>query len=107
MSDSGINHLDWGTLPLLRKVVETEEFQAQRDELIEDVHRYDEVRAGVDWALSREPEIFPFGYEPWGIRVLKTVRHGNLPRLRLFFTSTDDTVVLRWIEILADEEETA
>lgn len=39
----------------LREVIETEEFAKQRDRIVADIRRYDEVMTGITWSLSRGP----------------------------------------------------
>lgn len=84
-----------------RTIKETETYEAQRDAIMPDIRRFDEIMRGVYWALSTRPEAFPSA-EPNTpmIHVLKTDAFGNVPRLRIFYKFNDVAVQLLWIEII-------
>ena len=42
-----------------RTVIETKTYEAQRDTIMPDIRRFDEIIRGVYWALSQRPEAFP------------------------------------------------
>ncbi len=89
--------------PKYRELVETETFAQQRDLIVSDIHRYDDIMHGLGWSLAKGAEEFPIAYGQ--LRVVKTNAFGDTPRLRIFFTVDDDAIQLRWIELLPLEDE--
>lgn len=91
-------------VPKFREVVETEDFQRQRDQIIGEIQRYDEIKEGIDWAVTRGAHHFPVAFASSDVRVLKTVPLAHIPPLRVFFTFDDEKVWLRWIEIIKEDD---
>ncbi len=84
-----------------RTVIETKTYEAQRDAIMPNVRRFDEVMRGVYWALSTRPEAFPsVDLSNPTIRVLKTDAFSDIPRLRIFYKFNDVAVQLLWIEVI-------
>ena len=84
-----------------RTVIETKTYEAQRDAIMPNIRRFDEVMRGVYWALSTRPEAFPSA-DPNNptIHVLKTDAFSDIPRLRIFYKFNDVAVQLLWIEVI-------
>ena len=84
-----------------RTVVETKTYEAQRDAIMPDIRRFDEITRGVYWALSTRPEVFP-PVDPNNptIYVLKTDAFSDVPRLRIFYKFNNEAVQLLWIEVI-------
>jgi len=84
-----------------RTVIETKTYEAQRDAIVPNVRRFDEVMRGVYWALSTRPEAFP-PVDPSNptIHVLKTDAFSDIPRLRIFYKFDDVAVQLLWVEVI-------
>ena len=84
-----------------RTVIETATYEAQRDAIMPDIRRFDEIMRGVYWALSTRPEVFPsVDQNNPTIHVLKTDAFNDLPRLRIFYKFNDVAVQLLWVEVI-------
>lgn len=84
----------------VRTVVETQEFERQRNAVMPDIRRFDEIMRGVYWALSTRPEVSPLVSHGSEVHVLKTDEFAGVPRLRIFYRFDESTVHLLWIEML-------
>ena len=88
---------------LPRKIVEEATFDEQRAALKITCRIFDEAFEKVDLALARLPELFPVvpGRE---LRRLRLNGYSRMPDINIWFTFTDTTVTLHFIE-KADGEE--
>ena len=80
-------------------IIESQEFLNQARTLMGTIRRWDDVMAGVQWALVRDPGAFPFAFEDRGVRVIRLwAPHSPAPLIRLFFTVDDQRVTFLWVE---------
>ena len=86
--------------PRLRDVIEESTFAEQASKITADIRRFDDAMEGIQWALAREPDIFPVVHEASNLRIAKTVAWGDLPSLRVFFTFDDNQTRLFWVEAI-------
>lgn len=81
-----------------RTVRESREFAEQRRRIQPDARRLDDQLRSITWALARKPELFSrIGRTK--LYCAKTDPWPDAPRLRLYYTFSDDAVDLLWIEI--------
>ena len=84
----------------VRTVVETKTYESQRDAVIPNVQRFDEITRGVYWALAIRPEAYPPISPKSSIRVLKTDDFPDIPRMRIYYKFDDSKTYLLWIELI-------
>jgi hypothetical protein len=83
-----------------RTVVETKTYESQRDAIIPNVQRFDEIMRGVYWALATQPEAYPPISPNSSIHVLKTDAFSDIPRMRIYYRFDDSNTHLLWIELI-------
>lgn len=84
----------------VRTVVETKTYESQRDAVIPNVRRFDEITRGVYWALATRPEAYPPISPKSSIHVLKTDAFPDIPRMRIYYRFDDSNTHLLWIELI-------
>lgn len=84
----------------VRTVVETKTYESQRDAVMPNVQRFDEITRGVYWALATRPEAYPPINPKSSIRVLKTDAFPDIPRMRIYYRFDDSKTYLLWIELI-------
>lgn len=78
--------------PILRTVIESHNFWAQRNNIEPDVKRMDEILEGVTWVLCRNPRIGQQVYKDvWAIT---TTEYPNALLLTIYYTFNQDEVLL-------------
>lgn len=79
-----------------RNIIESPDFQAQRAEFL-GVRMFDEVMAGIGWAIAKNPERFAVPGTA-GLGVAITNPFPGIPQFRIMFTYDDHQARLHWIE---------
>lgn len=89
------------TVTTHRTIIESAQFKRERDAILPNIARWDEVMRGVTWALCREPGkagrvtgvdgVFALPTEPWP----------GAPGVVIYYTFNEDTVTLHSV-ILAE-----
>jgi hypothetical protein len=85
-------------VPVLREIIEHEDFRRSVEELEIDPKRLDQVLFGITWTIARKPEFYPRVKGTASLRRVAIPPALHLPRLRLWFDHTDEQARLLKLE---------
>lgn len=77
-----------------REIVESTRFASERDAIMGDVRRWDEIFFGIDWALCLDPEEAGQTTSAPGIWAVPIVLPAGEPDLLVYYTFNDERVTL-------------
>jgi hypothetical protein len=87
----------------MRTIVESNALARQFRQYKIDYQRWDEVFNEIQRSLRVAPETFP-EVPGTGLRRVKIIGFGGLPRLSIFFTFDEHTVTLHFVARVVEEE---
>ena len=89
----------------MRTVVYSEYFERQAASLSRDIRRLNDVLEGIEWSISRFPEIWTL-VPGTSLRAAKTEPAGDIPGLLIYFTIDNEmTCTLQGIALVTDPED--
>lgn len=86
------------------EIVQPYTYQAIAAVVSNSIPRFDAVYAAVEWALQRNPEVYPKVEERRSLRQIKTRAFGNTPAMRFLYVCHGNKVTMRYVEVMDEPD---